>query len=175
MPLSVLLIVLFCGNEGYDYDFDQIRKVRCSLFLLKVFLSDDGLSFECRITLCTLIDIKRRASWVAESKKNDFEHRRRLTIGVKTRRHEPSRSRIFDDLDLGSTRKPGSKAKLPVPVEGGLVRARLERSEGDSGTFLSAEVEASLALPSIPARILCVLSTLQYEPFPVARQCIRGR
>nr|KAF7396916.1 hypothetical protein H0235_016453 [Vespula pensylvanica] len=32
-------------------------------------------------------------------------------------------SRIFDDLDLGSTRKPGPKAKLPVPMkEGGLVR-----------------------------------------------------
>lgn len=32
-------------------------------------------------------------------------------------------SRIFDDLDLGSTRKPGPKAKLLVPMkEGGLVR-----------------------------------------------------
>lgn len=35
-------------------------------------------------------------------------------------------SPIFDDLDLGSTRKPGPKAKLPVPVEGGLVRSPAE-------------------------------------------------
>ncbi|KOX77002.1 hypothetical protein WN51_10396 [Melipona quadrifasciata] len=35
-------------------------------------------------------------------------------------------SPIFDDLDLGSTRKPGPKAKLPVPVEGGLVRSPRE-------------------------------------------------
>lgn len=55
-----------------------------------------------------------------------------LVLSVKSARlsllAKPGRpsSSIFDDLDLGSTRKPGPKAKLPVPVEGGLVRSPRE-------------------------------------------------
>ncbi|OAD55657.1 hypothetical protein WN48_04428 [Eufriesea mexicana] len=73
-------------------------------------------------------------------------------------------SSIFDDLDLGSTRKPGPKAKLPVPVEGGLVRSpaekrkperkkrRQERSIESSGSLCRSEYRVQARRGSLSGR-----------------------
>jgi len=51
---------------------------------------------------------------------------RLLTGKKKNKTSRAELKRIFDDLDLSSTRKPGSKTKLPVPMEGDLVRSLRE-------------------------------------------------